>query len=343
MAKRFCAHFGSLDNLSQLASMGFTEAGLVWQWDGSTTAASTASAIHNAGIPIATFNAFNDGTSAPSQLGAAGGSYAGYFQALASAGWNCISGEGCGGSVISAVQNYCTYVNYGGIVGSDQANMYASPWGHPGSTGHGHWDYIETYDNSNNLVLDSDFYSCLAAAKSAGAGHLGILIMYGPNGPAGSASDYINAVDQAGCDTICFWCGYGSSSTLCVSLAQQLISHYGAVKDGSGTATAGKSTKAAPVIQCPCRHLVLSFAGIKGSSTSEKLEFEVKINGIAGWVNNNEQWIHGRPYTGELEIWCSNAKKTWSLGKIWPAKDGTFSFIAGSTTAESRNYSVCFL
>jgi len=106
-------------------------AGLVWDWDGSTTAAGTASAIHNAGIPTATFNAFNDGSAAVCQPGAAGGPYAGYFQALASAGWNCIAGEGCGGSVVSTVQNYCTYVNYGGIVGDSQGDMYADPWDHP--------------------------------------------------------------------------------------------------------------------------------------------------------------------------------------------------------------------
>jgi hypothetical protein len=172
--------------------------------------------------------------------------------------------------------------------------------------------------------------------------------MYGPN-PAASADTYINIIDSNGCDSVLFWSGYGSSSSVCVSLAQELISHYGAVKDGSGTATTTKSgtttaaAKAAPVVQCPCKHIVLSFAGIKGSSTSEKLEFEVKINGIAGWVDNNEQWIHGRPYTGELQMKCSNAKKTWVLGNIWPAKDGTFSFIAGSDTAETRTYTVCFV
>ena len=347
MGKRFCAHFGSLDNLSWLASVGFAEAGLVWDWDGSTTAAGTASAIHNAGIPTATFNAFNDGSAAVCQPGAAGGPYAGYFQALASAGWNCIAGEGCGGSVVSTVQNYCTYVNYGGIVGNSQADMYADPWDHPTGGGKGHWDYIETYNNSNEY---RDPSQSIGWSKAAGAGHLGILIMYGPS-PAADVNTYINVIDQNGCDSVLFWSGYGSSSSVCEGLAGQLISHYGATKTGAtggtggatATVAAGKTT-VIPAIQCPCKHIVLGFKGGTSAKTSSKLEFEVQIVGQAGWVDNNEKWIHGRPYTGQLEIWCRDSKgKSWALGKIWPAKDGTFSFMVGSDTAETRYYNVRFL
>ena len=342
MGKRFCAHFGSLDNLSQLASMGFTEAGLVWQWDGSTTAAGTAAAIHNAGIPTATFNAFNDGTSAPSQLGAAGSQYAGYFQALVSAGWNCIAGEGCGSSVISTVMNYCTYVNYGGIVGDSQGDMYASPWNHPTSGGHGHWDYIETYNNSNQY---RDPGAAIGWSRSAGAGHLGILIMYGPS-PAADVSTYINIIDSNGCDSVLFWAGYTGASSACVSLAQQLISHYGAVKDGKGTATgttAAGAKAAAPVIHCPCKHIWISFSGVNGSSTSEHLEFKVKLVGRAGWVDDNDKQIPNKPYTGKLQLWAENAKKAWKMTDFWPAKDGTFAFWIGSDTAETRHYGVCWV
>jgi hypothetical protein len=345
MGKRFCAHFGSLDNLSWLASVGFAEAGLVWDWDGSTTAAGTASAIHNAGIPTATFNAFNDGSAAVCQPGAAGGPYAGYFQALASAGWNCIAGEGCGGSVVSTVQNYCTYVNYGGIVGDSQGDMYADPWDHPTGGGKGHWDYIESYDNSDNYVDPSQ---SIGWSRSAGAGHLGILIGNWMQGVG--AQTYINVVDSTGCDTICFWGGYSASSSSIVSLAQQLISHYGATKTGATGGTAGATATAAAttaatkaVIQCPCKHISIAFVGSSASDVSQHIEFKVQITGRAGWVDNNENWIHGKPYTGQLEIWTSNAKKTWSLGKIWPDKNGDFAFSVGSDTAEKRSYSVCFV
>jgi len=339
-AKRFCAHFGNLDNLSWLASNGFAEAGLVWPWDGSTTAAGTASSIHNAGIPTATFNAFNDGNAAVTQPDAAGGSYAGYFQALASAGWNCIAGEGCGGSVISTVQNYCTYVNYGGIVGDSQGNMYASPWNHPTGGGKGHWDYIETYNNSNEY---RDPSQALGWSKAAGAGHLGILIMYGPN-PAADFNTYCNIIDSNGCDSVLFWSGYDSNSSVCESLASQLISHYGASKTGSAGGGTGGTTTSAGTVNCPCKHITIAFLGIAGSDTSQKLEFEVQITGTAGWVDDNEKFIHGRPYTGQLEMWTRNpAGKSWSLGKIWPDKNGNFSFIVGSDTAEKRAYAVDFV
>ena len=341
MGKYFAIHAGSLDNISQMAAAGVTEAGLVVQWDGSSTYGNIASAIHSAGIATATLNLFNDGSSPPSQLGAAGGSYAGYFQSIVSAGWNCIAGEGCGGSVIGTVMNYCPYVNYGGIVGSSQANMYADPWDHPTSGGHGHWDYIETYDNSNNLQLDS----CVQAAgeaKAAGAGHLGILI--GTWMQSAGASTYINTLNQIGGDTVLMWGGYSSSSSDGFGLIQQMISSLGAAKHGSTAATAGGATTTGAV-QCPCKHIWIGIAGVgkNSSATSQKLEFEVKINGVAGWVDNNDQWIANKPYTGQLEAWATDSKnKTWKLTNLWPDNKGNFSFLVNSDTVETRKYSVCF-
>ena len=343
MGKRFAAHFGSLNNISQLASMGFTEAGLVFQWDGASVGTAACAAIHNAGIPTATFNLFNDGSSAPSQIGAAGGQYAGYFGALAKAGWNCIAGEGCGGSVVGTAMNYCTYVNYGGIVGDSQGNMYAPPWNHPASGGHGHWDYIETYNNSNQY---RDPSASLGWSRAAGAGHLGILIMYGPN-PAADVNTYINIIDRNGCDSVLFWGDYSGASSACVGLAQQLISHYGTAKDGSTAATTANAsgTGTTPVVNCPCKHIWIGFEGLGGgSSASQKLEFKLRIVGQAGWVDNSAKWIPNKPYTGQLQAWCRNpAGKSWILGNFWPAKDGTFSFEIGSDTAEKRAYNVCFI
>jgi hypothetical protein len=113
------------------------------------------------------------------------------------------------------------------------------------------------------------------------------------------------------------------------------------------TASASGSTAAkaaVPQVQCPCKHLWIGFTGVSGSSTSQHIEFKVQISGIAGWVDNSEHWIADRPYTGQLEIWTRNpAGKSWSLGKIWPEKDGSFSFFVGSDTAEKRAYNVCFV
>lgn len=64
-AKRFCATFGTLDNISQLASMGFAEAGYTVHYGDNPSPA----AIHNAGIPVATLNIFNDGSADASQPG----------------------------------------------------------------------------------------------------------------------------------------------------------------------------------------------------------------------------------------------------------------------------------
>jgi len=339
-AKRFCASFGTLDNISQLASLGFAEAGYTVHYGENPSPA----AIHNAGIPVATLNIFNDGSAAASQVGAAGAQYAGYFQSIVSNGWNCIAGEGVGGSVVGTVMNYCTYVNYGGIVGDSQGDMYASPWNHPASGAHGHWDYIETYNNSNQY---RDPSQSLGWSRSAGAQHLGILIMYGPS-PAADFSTYCNTIDANGCDSVLFWAGYSDAgappSSTCVGLAQQLINHYGATKSAapSGAGAAAGSTAVAEV-QCPCKHLWIGFQGVTGSSVSQKLEFKLRIVGQAGWVDNNDNWIPNKPYTGQLQIWCRNSAKSWALGNIWPAKDGSFAFEIGSDTAEKRAYNVCFL
>ena len=343
MGKRFVAHFGSLDNISQLASMGFTELGYVTQFDGSSTYANIASAIHNAGVPTATINLFNDGSSAPCQIGAAGGTYAGYFGALASAGWNCIAGEGCGGSVVGTAMNYCVYVNYGGIIGDDQAGgMYASPWNHPASGGKGHFDYIETYNNSNGFRPDSAV-AMMNNARSNGSKHVGILIGVWMLGV--SASQYISVLNGGSGDTVAYWGGYGTPSSGCVGHAQQMIAALGTAKDGSSTATASSgSSGGAAVVSCPCRHIWIGFQGVSGSSTSQKLEFKLRIVGQAGYVDDNDAWIPGRPYTGQLQAWCRNAAgKSWILGNFWPAKDGSFSFEIGSDTIEKRDYNVCFI
>jgi hypothetical protein len=103
----------------------------------------------------------------------------------------------------------------------EQVNMYAAPWNHPVG---GHWDYIQTYDGQNGLTVLSTL-DCLSAAVTAGARHLGILIQY-PN-PLGFAANYMNIIDQGGCDTICFWGDSNTLSSSCVDLAQELIQHYG--------------------------------------------------------------------------------------------------------------------
>ena len=322
--------------------MGFAEAGYTVHYGDNPSPA----AIHNAGIPVATLNIFNDGSADASQPGAAGAQYAGYFQSIVSNGWNVISGEGVGGSVVGTVMNYCVYENYGGIVGDSQGNMYASPWNHPASGGKGHWDYIETYNNSNQYRDPSE---SLGWSRAAGAGHLGILIMYGPS-PAADVNTYINVIDKNGCDSVLFWAGYADAgaepSSACVPLAQQLINHYGATKTAApGTSGASGTTAAAAAeVQCPCKHIWIGFQGVNGSSTSQKLEFKLRIVGQAGWVDNNEKWIPGRPYTGQLQAWCRNAAgKSWVLGNFWPAKDGTFAFEIGSDTVEKRAYNVCFI
>ena len=332
-----------MGDVSAAASLGCTEFGYVYPWDGSNTLASYASQIHNAGIPTATFNLFNDGSSAPCQLGAAGSPYAGYFQAIASAGWNCIAGEGCGGDVIATAQNYLPYINYGG----DQQNeMYASPWNHPSGGGKGHWDYIETYTAGSPSEVQNvgGVEGCINSAKSHGAGHLGILIGAWASADAGT---YQGMIDSCGCDTVCIWAGYNTSAATGsgYSAFQQLISHYGAVKDGKGTATTGGGTAAAKPaeIQCPCRHIWIGVSGTGKSTATQHLEFEVKIVGTAGWVDNNEQWIANKPYTGKLEMWGTNPTGgSWKMGDIWPDKKGNFSFLVGSDTIETRKYAVCF-
>jgi hypothetical protein len=340
MAKYFAAHYGVLDNLSWMASKGFNEAGLVVP-DGQNPSPAS---IHGAGIPIATLNIFNDGSSAASQIGAAGGPYAGYYQSIASNGWNMIAGEGCGGDVIGTVQNYLPYVNYGG----DQANnMYAGPWNHP-NTGKGHLDYIETYTAGDCVNNVGGVSGCINAAKSAGSKHLGILI--GDWCLGTDAGTYINIVDSNGCDTICFWGGYGQPSSRMQGLADQLISHYGAAKWGGGAAASGGAAGATaaaapvmhPVVHCPCRHIWIGFAKSKDlSNFSEHLEFWVKIVGKAGYVDDGNQWLP-RPYTGLLQLWTRNEEKLWKLKDFWPDANGDFALWVGSDTAEKRHYGVKF-
>jgi len=149
MGVYFACHYGNLNNIGWLQSKGFNEAGYVIRYGAGIP---SPAAIKNAGMHAA-LNIFNDGSSAADQIGAAGSQFAGYFQSIASAGYEIIAGEGCGGSVIGTVMNYCMYGNYGGIVSEQQANMYASPWSHPTSGGKGHQDYIETYNNNFGLEI----------------------------------------------------------------------------------------------------------------------------------------------------------------------------------------------
>jgi hypothetical protein len=339
MGKYFAAHYGVLDNLGWMASKGFNEAGLVVP-DGQLPSPAS---IHNAGIRYATLNIFNDGSSAASQIGAAGGPYAGYYQSIAGAGWDMIAGEGCGGDVINTVCNYRWYVNYGG---DQQNNMYAPPWNHPADRRH--LDYIEAYTAGNCLSNPGGVAGCINAARAAGSLHLGILI---GDWCLGDASQYISLVDSTGCDTICFWGGYGQPSSRMQGLADQLIGHYGAVKWGGGgggaapTKAAGAAAAAPakhPVIHCPCRHIWLGIWGVKGSEMSEHLEWDVKLVGQAGFVDDNNQWIAGKPYTGMLELWTANEDKLWKLNDFWPDANGAFSLLVMSDTAEKRHYGIKF-
>lgn len=321
MAKYFAAHYGSLSNLGQLKSMGFHEAGLVFQWTGSNnnTNAGMASAIHSAGIPVATINIFNDGQYDPCQPGAAGASYAGYFSALAGAGWNCIAGESVFGSVVQAVMNYTPFIWYSGGAGSQLVYGYGAPWNHPSSGGKGHWDYIETYAYPADHSPASNFVSVCNDARSHGSGHVGALI--GDWNQGWGLGQYTSMIDAAGCDTICFWGGYTADSSSCVGLAQQLIGHYGAAQGaapasgGGGGGAAAAAPAKHPVVKCPCRHLWIGFRGVNGSSTSQHIEFKVQLIGTAGWVDDNEKWIANKPYTGKLQLWCRSDQSVLSTTK----------------------------
>lgn len=344
MGKRFAFHFETLDNLSWIASAGGTEAGLVVNdnTEGASNIPSPA-AIHNAGIPTAVLNTFND----QSPMGA-GGPWAGFFNSCKNAGWNAISGEGTSGSIVGTCMNYLPYVNYAGTtVGGPQIDMYSSGYyAHPKSGTYPHWDYIETY-NESALTPDSTVSVC-KAAQAAGAKHSGILIGNWALCLNQPASYFVNLLNQTGGDTVCFWGGYGSRSSSVQSLASQMMSALGTAKDGATAATTSTTATAAaaakPVVQCPCRHIWLHFKGVDGNSTSQKLEFEVTILGQAGWVDNNENWIPNRPYSGMLGLFTRNpAGKSWVLQYFYPAADGTFAIKVGSDTAEKRYYNVAFI
>lgn len=348
MAKYFACHYGNLDNIGWLQSKNFNEAGRVVHY-GELPGCGD---IHAAGMK-ATLNIFNDGSSAADQIGAAGGQFAGYFQSIAGAGWDMIGGEGAGGSVVGTVQNYVIYCNYGGIVSEQQYDMYSSPWNHPASGGKGHVDYIETYNNSGGLVVDS-CVACANSAKRNGSKHVGILIGDWMLGVGWQT--YANILDQIGGDTILFWGGYGQSSSRCQGLASDLIGHYGAAKWGGGSASAGGGTSSTTtkqgtqttihlVKQCPCRKLWLQVKGgdKEATSASEHIEFKVPITGTAGYVDNDQKAIPGMAYTGKLEAWAKDEEgKQWKLFDFWPDVDGSFGFWVGSDKPETRKYSVRF-
>ena len=72
--------------------------------------------IHNSGIKTATLNPYNDGWG-PGR--GSGGGESGLHQAIKSAGWDMIAGEGVDGSIVASVQNNLPYCNYFGEGGAD--------------------------------------------------------------------------------------------------------------------------------------------------------------------------------------------------------------------------------
>ena len=259
-AKRFVAHSGTLDNLAWMQSRNFAEAGRVVHYGENPGCGD----IRAAGM-IATLNILNDATLAQNDIGyTATGSDASYIQSIVNNGYSCIAGEGTGPSLVGAIMGYAPYINYGG----DQQNeMYAPPWNHPTSGGKGHWDYIETYTaggGASQVTNIGGVEGCINAARSAGAGHLGILI--GEWCSAGSDT-YVQIVDATGCDTICSWGGYDGHSSAAQGVMGELIDHYGATKGGGGGVTPVPTYKCwngqvvATAADCP------SVAQIYGGST----------------------------------------------------------------------------
>jgi len=86
--------------------------------------------------------------------------------------------------------------------------------------------------------------------------------------------------------------GYSASSSSIVSLAQQLISHYGATKTGATGGTAGATATAAAttaatkaVIQCPCKHISIAFVGSSASDVHSTLNLKCKsLVAPDGWI-----------------------------------------------------------
>ena len=309
----------------------------------------TGSAIRAAGIPYANLDWFNDYPN-PGGPGVAGASLAGDFQAAANAGWNTCGGEGVGGSVMQTIENYMVGNNLAGDGGGSQIDAYSGQYSQPKSGGKGHTDYIETYVSGTSQCASSTIQR-IQEAKSYGSIFYGPLIEDYSVVIGWGAQYYIDIIDQSGANAVFFWGGYSDSSA---GLQGDLSGIYTAIKSkygmsktaasGGAVTTSGSTTAAAPhpVITCPCRHLWLSFKGVTGNSTSEKIEFKVLMQGKGGWVDNNDKQIPNRPYTGKLQLWARNAKKTWMIQEFWPAKDGTFAIWIGSDTAETRYYNVRF-
>lgn len=348
MGLHFGACFGSLNNLSWLASEGFAEAGVTVAYPSMPSI--TGSAIRAAGIPYANLDWFNDYPN-PGGPGVAGASLAGSFQSAAGQGWNTCGGEGVGGSVAATLENYMIMNNLAGDVGGYQMDAYGTANDpQPKSGGKGHTDYIETYVSGTTQCAASTIQR-IQQAKSYGSIFYGPLIEDFSTVLGWGAQYYIDIIDQSGANAVFFWGGYSDSSA---GLQGDLSGIYSAIKSkygmsktaasGGAVTTSGSTTAAAPhpVITCPCRHLWLSFKGVTGNSTSEKIEFKVLMQGKGGWVDNNDKQIPNRPYTGKLQLWARNAKKTWMIQEFWPAKDGTFAIWIGSDTAETRYYNVRF-
>jgi hypothetical protein len=342
MGKRFGIHAGSLDNLSQMASVGCDEAGLVKTYEetygAGNTFGSTAAAIHAAGIKVATLNLFNDGNQPWTQPDSSGAEFQGYFQAVYAAGWNVIAGESIFQSVGQAVQNCGCYENYAGCcdAGGGQVDVYATR----GIPQKNHWDIIETYGNSGDITPNAPAIAAKCHSYPGG-GHFGLLIGFWMLGV--SASQYASMLNSCGGDSIIYWGGYDTSSSTPMGHLQQMVSIFGAAKTSGSATTVGSGTTAtAAAVSCPCRHITIAFAGASGASEDQHIEFKVKITGTAGWVDDNEKWIPNRPFTGKLSLWTRNSTKSWKLMDFYPDSKGAFAFYVGSDTPENRVYSVCF-
>ncbi len=201
--RKFAAGGGVIGDLSWLKSNGFSEFHFVVP--DTSSHASERQAISAAGLR-AVINPFNDGNGVGPGADASGWSW--FFPSLASAGWSAAAGEGEGDSLISLCQQSMIYINYGGIVGDAQYDMYSPPWNHPATGNFPHWDYIETYDNNANLVLASTKASIMSA-HAHGSQRIGILIGAWLLSSSQTWINFVTEVENDGVhvDTFFFWTG----------------------------------------------------------------------------------------------------------------------------------------
>ena len=132
---RFIVHSGIISDVEWLRSVGFDEVGLVIP---NMDTIPSPMFIHKVGVETATLGCLSEGIFG---VGAAGGSFAGHFQAIKTSGWDMISGGDISGDVVRTIMNNVNYCNYGKF-GHD---VYSPPYIHP-VTGPNtyHVDYIDT-------------------------------------------------------------------------------------------------------------------------------------------------------------------------------------------------------